>query len=83
MCKKLTKKQKAALAKYEQNLRTATQSNFTRAMSQTAVQEVKQVYEQLTGQPYRMNKNCSACVLDLLKRTARLYFNDKPKIKAK
>lgn len=73
--KKITKKQRAILSKYEQNLRTALYSNYVRAMSVKTIDEVKEVYEQITGVPYKMTYNCGACVLDLMKRTAAYYFN--------
>lgn len=74
MIKKLTKKQRAALAPYERNMHTALYSNFTRAMSVRAIDTVKEVYEQIIGRPYKMNYNCSSCLIDLMKRVGKYYF---------
>lgn len=73
--KKITKKQKAVLAKYELNMQTALYSNYVRAMSAKAVEEVRAIYEDLIGQPFRVTSNCGACVLDLLKRVGQIYFS--------
>ena len=72
--KKITKKQRATLKKYELNMQTALYSNYVRAMSAKAVDEVRVVYEEIIGKPYRVTNTCGACVLDLLKRVGQIYF---------
>lgn len=62
------------LAQYERNLRTATYSDYTRAMGGAALLRMKAIFDRATGGNYRLHVNCASCVLRFLKDVGAIYF---------
>lgn len=69
----MTKEQQSILDKYSKAIYTASQHNYARAMSKVALTELQQVYQEVTGEEYKLNYNCASCVLTFLKRVALIY----------
>ena len=64
------------LSKYEQNLRTALYSDYSRNMPRASIQEIEKVVFDETNKAQAINYNCSHCIMKLLKEAAKLYFNE-------
>ena len=67
---------KKILSKYEQNLRTALYSDYSRNMPRIALEEIEKVVFDETGTSPNTNYNCSYCVMRLLKTAAKIYFKE-------
>ena len=67
---------KRILSKYEQNLKTALYSDYSRNMPRAALQEIEKVVYDETGKAMNTNYNCSYCIMKLLKEAAKLYFKE-------
>lgn len=65
------------LSKYEDKMRTAVFSRWTRGLLRTELEEIHAVFCSATGQNRRLNTNCASCILELLTDTGRLYFAQK------
>lgn len=74
---KLTDKQFEALAKYEDNFRTAINSRWSRGISAAAYDFMREVYQSATGQTMPGRPSCGNCILRMLQAVGRLYFADK------
>jgi hypothetical protein len=71
---KLTKDEYEYLKQFEDRFITATKSNYSRAIQSTDLKKITDIYSRLIGQTYRNNSNCSTCVLKLLQRLSKYYF---------
>lgn len=65
------------LKQFEDRFLTATKSNYARSIQSKDVEKIRAIYSDINGQPYRMNSNCSACVLKLLQKVSPYYFEFK------
>lgn len=65
---------KKILSKYEQNLRTAYYSDYSRNMPRIAIEEIEKVVYDELGTSQTLNYNCSYCILKLLKQAGKIYF---------
>ena len=70
---------KRILSKYEQNLKTAFYSDYSRNMPRASLEEIEKVVFDETGKSLNTNYNCSHCIMKLLKEAAKLYFNENGK----
>ena len=70
---------KRLLSKYEQNLKTALYSDYSRNMPRASLVEIEKVVFDETGKSLNTNYNCSHCIMKLLKEAAKLYFNENGK----
>lgn len=70
---------KKILSKYEQNLRTALYSDYSRNMPKASLEEIEKVVFDETENTLNTNYNCSHCIMKLLKEAAKLYFNENGK----
>ena len=74
----MTDEQFNILARYEDNLRTATNSRWARHPGRSALALINETYSAAAGiQPRRVNVLCQQCVLDLLRNAGKLYFAEK------
>lgn len=71
---KLNCTQYQQLRKYDRFLRTAHYANYITGMSLNTANELKAIYEKITGKPFPKNMSCTRCKLDLCKRLGNLYF---------
>lgn len=74
---KYTDEQFNILSQYEENLRTATNSNWARNPGRTALGQINDILNAATGVNHRINTWCQQCILTLLRNAGKLYFEDK------
>ena len=77
-----TDEQFAALAPFEDNFRTAIDGEWTRRIRTPDQLRIKDIYEAATKSRIPFNQGCGTCLLNLLKRAGRLFFQDKEKREA-
>lgn len=80
---KYTDEQFNILSQYEENLRTATNSNWARNPGRTALGQINDILNAATGVNHRINTWCQQCILTLLRNAGKLYFEDKAEREAK
>lgn len=76
----MTKEQFEVLEKYKDRLTTAYKSNYCRNLFSYQLDEIHKTYLEITNIDYRLNKNCSTCILNFLKTVGKLYFEELDKI---
>ena len=79
--KQLTEEQYEYLNQFEDRFICATKSNYCRNVQKQDVIKLKEIYEYLIEQEYRMSISCATCILNLIKRIAPIYFEYKEKLK--
>ena len=72
-----TDEQFAALAPFEDNFRTAIGGEWSRRIRTPDQLRIKEIYEAATRSRIPFNQGCGTCLLNLLKRAGRLFFQDK------
>lgn len=72
--KQLTKEQYEYLNQFEDRFICATKSNYCRNVQRSDLENLKNIYEDLIEDTYRMSMSCSTCILNLIKRLAIPYF---------
>lgn len=77
MKKKFTEKQMAFLATQERDMRTAVESNWSRYPGQANIEQMRKIWEELTGQTREIRLSCSTCILNLVRDMGILYFAQK------
>lgn len=71
---KLNDAQLEALAPYEKYFGTAIRSGYAQHPGTAAIETMRTVWAELTGQRYPMNLGCTRCLMNLLKDIGTLYF---------
>ena len=72
---KFTKEDMKTLSQWEGNMHTAIQSRYLRNVGRSAVRTIADIWARRLGvAQVAVNDSCSACVLDLLQRVGRAYF---------
>jgi hypothetical protein len=79
--KQLTEDQFKYLKGFEDRFITATKSNYCRNVQKQDVIKIKEIYEYIIEQEYRMSIACATCILNLIKRIAPIYFEYQEKLK--
>lgn len=69
-----TVEQLKALQKYEGNLRTAVNEDYSRNIPGDGMKEMISIYEEVTGTKVMERMSCGACQLNFLKRLGKMYF---------
>lgn len=72
-----TEEQFQALAPYEDNFRTAVEGHWTRRISVDGQKLIRSIYQEATGEKAPFNVGCAVCVVTILRRAGRLWFQDK------
>lgn len=74
-----TAEQFAELSKWEENFRTAlgTHTGWTKRVSVPDQRRIRAIYMEATGDRIPFNFGCGTCLLNLLKRAGKRYFDDK------
>jgi hypothetical protein len=70
----MTKEEFEYLSQFDDRFITATKANYALALKSADVIKIKDIYSRLIGQPYNMNTSCSTCVLKLLQKLSKFYF---------
>lgn len=65
------------MSTFEDRFKCALNSNYCRNLQTRDVVKLREIYEGIIGEPYRMSVNCSTCILNLVKRLAPIYFECK------
>lgn len=65
------------LTKYEDRMRTAVYSNYTRSITLSDLTKLREAYKELTGVEYSIKGSCSACQLAFLKKLGAIWFERK------
>lgn len=73
----MTDKDYEILMKYEEQLMSAYNSNFTRMMGSTSRKELDGVYRSITGRGSRLIYGCSSCIINELKVLATYLIDEK------
>lgn len=74
--RRLTREEVALLKPYEENMRTALDSDWTRGLGGDGVRAMKAVLESMTGKKHFVVQGCAGCVLRLARTVGRWYFED-------
>lgn len=74
MRKKLTAAQVAALAPYERYFKQAVEAAWCSYPGQAAIDNMKAIWEDLTGHAYPYKAGCPNCLLNLVRDMGTLYF---------
>lgn len=68
----------AFLSNYEDAFRTATESNYIKQAIGTAnALRMKNIYSKLVGFEYKATMSCGKCVLNLVKRLSKFYYEER------
>lgn len=78
--KKLTKEQFEYLSQFEDRMVCASKANYCRNVQREDLVQIRSIYEELIGQPHKMQMNCNTCVLHLIKLISEPYFNYKSEL---
>ena len=73
----LTDNQLARLTAYEQYFATALRSNYPRSPGPRALREIHAVLREVDPTTPVLNTTCGTCILRVLKKAGRLYFDRK------
>ena len=73
----LTEEEYRALAPYERHFSTAVNARWTRNPGREALTLMQDIYNRVTGKPFRLNYGCGTCILHLVQDCGRLWLADK------
>ena len=65
------------LSQFENNFKTAINSNYTRNILESQIRRMVEIYEFATGKQYRLCVHCTSSVLAFLKVIGKLYLDQK------
>lgn len=65
------------LAAYEKYMKTAIESSYPRSPGPRGLREIHAVLREVNPQTPTLNTTCGTCILRLLKKAGRLYFDRK------
>ena len=77
-----TKEQFETLSQWEENFRTARDGNWARNPGRSALAVINEALNSATGVKHRLNAWCQQCILNLLQKAGKLYFEDKAEMEA-
>lgn len=71
---KLTKEQAERLTPYEKHFGTAIRSGYCSYPGEAAIENMRNVWAELTGQTYPMRAGCSVCIFNLVRDLGVLWY---------
>lgn len=74
---KLTESEINMLKKYEDRMRTAVYSDYSRNIISSDLESLRNIYNKTHNTDYRLNKTCSVCQLNFLRLLGKWYFDNK------
>ena len=72
-----TKEQMETLSSFEENFRTALQSNYTRGIGTSGYTTMHRILKEATGTNLPFRPSCYSCMFRLVSTTGKLYMDDK------
>lgn len=72
-----TDTQYEALMKFEGHFKTMLESNYCRNLRGADVDELDRIRDAALGKGHRTNRNCGACISDLIRQIAPYYYADR------
>lgn len=76
----LTDNEIDVIEKYEDRMRTAVFSGYSRGVISPDLERLRLIYNKVKGIDYRLNKSCAACQLTFLTAFGRWWFENKERI---
>ena len=76
----LTDEQFATLAPYEAHFTTALRSSYPRSPGRAALKTIHTILREIEPTTPALNTTCGTCILRVLKKAGRLYFDRKEAI---
>ena len=74
----ITEEQFEYLQQFDDAFNTSTKSNYIKQSIKSAdVIKLRAMYSELIGYQYKMNNACGKCILNLMKRLSKYYFEYK------
>ena len=77
----MKKEIKDRLDKYNSYLQSSYYCDYTRQLTRSDLKDIIEIYEEHFNVKFTENLNCGVCVLNLLKRLGKDYFNYEEPIK--
>ena len=68
------------IEKYEDRMRTAVFSGYSRGVIISDLEKLRQIYNKVKGIDYNLNKTCASCQLTFLKLLGRWWFENKERV---
>lgn len=75
-----TKEQMEILSSFEENFRTALQSNYSRGIGSSGYTTMHRILKEATGKNLPFRPSCYSCMFRLVSTTGKLYMADKQEI---
>lgn len=72
-----SKEDMAVLQTWEPHFKTMIESGFCRNLRDGDIRILDEIWNRNTGDNHRTNKNCGACIGDLVRMIAPKYYADK------
>lgn len=76
----LTDNEIDVIEKYEDRMRTAVFSGYSRGVISSDLERLRLIYNKVKGIDYSLNKSCAACQLTFLTAFGRWWFENKERI---
>lgn len=77
-----TKEQMDRLSKWERNFSAVVYGKFLRAVGQTSLGEIVDIYAEATGVRLKARGGCATCIYETLSVVGSAYFDDKAEMEA-
>lgn len=71
----MTKEDISYLSEFENNFRTAINSNYSRNIIKSKLEKMLEIYKRVTGRDYTLCTHCSSSILLFLKLIGQVYFD--------
>lgn len=71
----MTKADLKYLSEFENNFKTAINSNYTRNIVRSKLEKMLEIYNRETGKDYNLCTHCSTSILSFLKLIGKVYFD--------
>lgn len=76
----MTQEEISYLSNFERNFYTAMQANFTRAITESDITKMQEIYEKETGAKLQFCKHCASGIVPFLQKLGKLYYKAKEEI---
>lgn len=76
----LTDNEIDVIEKYEDRMRTAVFSGYSRGVISPDLERLRLIYNKVKGIDYSLNKSCAACQLTFLTAFGRWWFENKERV---
>ena len=71
----MTKEDISYLSEFENNFRTAINSNYSRNIIKSKLEKMLEIYKRATGRDYTLCTHCTSSILLFLRLIGEVYFN--------